>query len=241
MLPVLDLPTYELKVPSTGQAIKVRPFTVKEEKLLLIAAESSDPNEIINTTKQVIKNCIVSDDLDVDKLPFFDVDYLFIALRAKSVGEAIEIKFTCNNIADDGNVCGNIFPAKIDIASCKIVKNDNISKEIDLGSGIKVKMKYPSYSVMKTITEMKQNIEKQVHIICNSIEYIQDKTKVYTMKDVTPGEIQAFVEGLTREQYNKLETFINNFPSFIVTTKATCTKCNYEHSLEYKDFVSFFR
>lgn len=240
MLPVLDLPTYEIKVPSTGQVIKIRPFTVKEEKLLLIAAESNDPNEIINTTKQIIRNCIVSDDVDVDKLPFFDVDYLFIALRAKSVGESIEIKFTCNNTIDNGSVCENIFPAKIDIANCKVIKDDTISKEIDLGTGIKIKMKYPNYSVMKGITEMKQNLDKQVYIISNSIEYIQNKDKIYTMKDVTPNDVMQFVEGLTREQYNKLENFINNFPSFVVTAKATCPKCHFEHNLEYKEFISFF-
>lgn len=241
MLPVIDLPTYELKVPSTGQVIKIRPFTVKEEKVLLIAAESKDPNEIINTTKQIIKNCIVSDEIDVDKLPFFDVDYLFIALRAKSVGEAIEIKFTCNNIIEDGSYCKNVFPAKIDIANCKIVKDESISREIDLGSGIRVKMKYPNYSIMKAITEMKQGIEKQIHIISNSIEYIQNRDKVFTMKDITPSEVQRFIEDLTREQYSKLEKFINNFPSFVVTASAECPKCNFNHNLEYKDFVSFFR
>lgn len=241
MLSTLDLPTYEIKIPSSGQTIKIRPFVVKEEKLLLMAAESKDVNEIINTTKQIIKNCILSDDIEIDKLPFFDIDYLFIALRAKSVGESIDIKFTCNNILENGNVCENIFPAKIDVANCKIIKDSNISKEIDLGNNIKIKMKYPNYSVMKVITEMKQNIDKQIYIISNSIEYIQDKDKVFTMKDVTPTEIVQFIEGLTREQYSKLEEFINNFPSFVVTTQAVCTKCGFNHQLEYKDFISFFR
>lgn len=240
MLPTIDLPTYELKIPSTGQVIKVRPFTVKEEKILLIAAESKDPNEIINTTKEIVKSCVVSEPVDIDKLPFFDIDYLFIALRAKSVGESIEIKFTCNNVVN-GNYCKNVFPAKIDIANCKLVKDESISKEINLGNSMKIKMKYPNYTVMKAITEMKQGIEKQLHIITNSIEYIQDRDKVHTMKDVTPTELTKWVEALTREQYSKLENFINNFPSFVVTAQAQCPKCGFNHNLEYKDFISFFR
>lgn len=235
----IDLPTYDLKIPSTGQYVKIRPFTVKEEKLLLMAAESNDGNDIINTTRQVVQGCILSEDVNVDKLPFFDVDYLFIALRAKSIGESIEVKFTCNNLVD-GQKCGSIFPAKIDITNSKIIKNDLISKNIDLGKNIKVKMKYPGYSVIKALVGSDKNIDKQIHLIANSIEYISDKDKVYTTKDITHDEILKFVEGLTREQYDKLKVFVNNFPSFVITTEAVCPKCGFHHNLEYKEFISFF-
>lgn len=239
MLPVLDLPTYDLKIPSNSQYVKIRPFTVKEEKILLMAAESNDGNEVINTTRQIVKNCIVSEDVDIDKLPFFDVDYLFIALRAKSVGESIEVKFTCNNVVD-GNACKNIFPAKIDISNCKIIKNESVPKDIELGRGVRVKMKYPGYSIMKTLVETDRDIDKKVYIIANSIEQIQDKDKIYTLKDITPDEMVKFVEGLTREQFDKLENFVNNFPTFVVTAEADCPKCGFHHNLEYKEFVSFF-
>lgn len=239
MLPALDLPTYDLKIPSNGQMIKVRPFTVKEEKLLLVAAESNDGNEIINTTRQVVSNCILSENINLDKLPFFDVDYLFIALRAKSVGESIEVKFTCNNLVD-GQKCNNIFPAKIDITNCKVIKNENFPKDIDIGKGIKVRMKYPGYSIMKALVETDKDIDKQTHIIANSIEQIQDKDKIYTSKDVTPNELIIFVENLTREQFNKLEAFVNNFPKFVVTAEADCPKCGFHHNIEYKEFISFF-
>lgn len=239
MIPILDLPTYDLKIPSNGHYVKIRPFTVKEEKLLLMAAESNDGNDIINTTKQIIKSCVVSEDVDVDKLPFFDVDYLFIALRAKSIGESIEVKFTCNNIVNDQR-CGNIFPAKIDISNCKIVKDDTVTKDIDLGKNIKVKMKYPGYTVIKSLIGSDKNIDKQIHIIANSIDYIQDKDKVYTSKDITPEEMVKFVEGLTREQYDRLKKFVDNFPSFVVTSEADCPKCGFHHNLEYKEFISFF-
>ena len=240
MLPKIDLPVYELTLPSDGKTVRVRPFTVKEEKLLLIAAESDDENEIINTTVQVINNCLVDNDLDITKIPFFDVDYLFIALRAKSVGEDIEIKFTCNNTLTDGTVCNNIFPAKIDIANCRIDKKENIENNIRLAPDVAVKMKYPSYNTMKSIIETMKDIDKEVHIIANSIEYIQDKEQIHTLKDLTKQNLIEFVEGLTQAQYKKLEEFTDNFPSFFVETEVDCPRCGFHHKLEYRKFESFF-
>ena len=107
-LPKISVPTYDLTIPSTKEKIKVRPFSVKEEKLLLIALESENMGEIASTVKQVINNCIIKGEVDVDKLPFFDIDYMFIFLRAKSIGESVEVKMTCNNVVD-GEKCGEIF------------------------------------------------------------------------------------------------------------------------------------
>lgn len=239
MLPRIEQPTYEIKIPSTGKLITIRPFLVKEEKLLLMALQSNDERDIINTTKQVIRNCIIDDEVDVDKLPFFDIDYLFIALRAKSVGESIEIKFTCNNRVE-GERCGHVFPARIDVSNCKVIKDESISNEITLSGGMKVKMKYPSYAVMKTILDDEASMNKKIKIIVGSIDYIQDKDKVYSAKDVSKDELTSFVESLTQEQFRKLETFVDSFPSFVVTTEAKCDKCGFDHRLEYRDFSSFF-
>lgn len=239
MLPRIEQPTYEIKIPSTGKLITIRPFLVKEEKLLLMALQSNDERDIINTTKQVIRNCIIDDEVDVDKLPFFDIDYLFIALRAKSVGESIEIKFTCNNRVE-GERCGHVFPARIDVSNCKVIKDESISNEITLSGGMKVKMKYPSYAVMKTILDDEASMNKKIKIIVGSIDYIQDKDKVYSAKDVSKDELTSFVEGLTQEQFRKLEVFVDSFPSFVVTTEAKCDKCGFDHRLEYRDFSSFF-
>jgi len=239
MLPTIDVPTYEIKIPSTGKPVTVRPFLVKEEKLLLMALQSNDDQEIINTTKQVIRNCIIDGDIDVEKLPFFDVDYLFIALRAKSVGESIDIKFTCN-ASVNGSKCGNIFPARIDISNSKVVKDDSISNDVVLSGTLRIKMKYPSYSAMKTILDDDEVLNKKIKIVVSSIEYIQDKDKIYSTKDVSKEELTSFVENLTQDQFRKLEHFVDNFPSFVVTTEATCDKCGYNHRLEYRDFSSFF-
>ena len=151
MLPKLDLPTYELTIPSTQRKIKIRPFTVKEEKLLLMAAESQDVNDVITNTIQVLNNCILEEDFDVSKLPYFDIDYLFIGLRAKSVSENIEVKFTCNNETDEGR-CGNIFSSTVDISNA-ILLNRHESMTIEIGGGKKVIMKYPTYAIVKRLSE----------------------------------------------------------------------------------------
>jgi hypothetical protein len=238
MLPTIGLPVYELTIPSSGEKIKIRPFLVKEEKLLLIALESKDNNEIISTTKKIIGDCIVSGNVNVDKLPFFDVDYLFIALRAKSVGETIPIQFRCNNLIDEEE-CGNIFVAPIDISNVGVVKKED-SLEIVFGAGTIIKMKYPNYSVMKQINDNDNIFDKKIHIIAHSIDSITEKNKVYTSKDFTLEELKKWIESLTQEQYKKLENFVNNFPTFLVKAQVECSKCHHMHNIKYDNFESFF-
>lgn len=238
-IPEITLPTYKVKLPSSGKEVTIRPFTVKEEKLLLMALQSQDERDIINTTKQVITNCLVNGDIKVDSLPFFDVDYLFIALRGKSVGETVDVSFKCNNTVD-GNTCGNIFDTKIDIANVKMIKDDTIDPKIKVSPTILVKMRYPNYQDMKIIMDSDTELNKKIHMIVASIEYIQEKEKVYTLKDMTRDELYKFVEGLTQDQFKKLEYFVDNLPTFVVTANAKCKKCGFNHSLEYNDFTSFF-
>jgi hypothetical protein len=238
-LPKIDLPIYELKLPSNGQEVKVRPFIVKEEKLLLMAAESGDTDEIIRTTKQVINNCLI-DKVDIDNLPFFDVDFLFIALRAKSVGEAIDMQFTCN-IVNDGEKCGNVFDAPIDISNTKVIKDDSIQNTIALSNNVSVKMRYPGYSIMKTLNDNEGVFDSKIKIIAHCIEMIVEGEKVFSRKDYTMKELVEFVEGLSEVQFKKLENFIDNFPYFVVEVESKCTKCGYDHRLEYRDFTAFFQ
>lgn len=205
-----------------------------------MALQSEEEEDIISTTKQVINNCIVSGDVDIDKLPFFDVDYLFIALRAKSVGESIDIKFTCNKLNETGNSCGATFDAKIDIANVHLRKKENTSLDIVLSSDMSVKMKYPSYRIMKVLTDELDDMTKKIHLIASCIDMIVDGEQIHTTKDITKEELVEFVENLTQQQFKRMEYFIENMPSFYVTTNAKCKKCGFEHHLEYTDFTSFF-
>lgn len=238
-LPKIDVPVHTVKIPSSGKTIKVRPFTVKEEKLLFMAAESKNLEDIITTSRQVLNNCIISGEVDIDKLPFFDIDFLFIFLRAKSVGESVEVNLTCNNTLENGNRCGHTFPTNMDIAKCEIVKNESITDDIKFDQNNGVKMKYPNYSLVKKLDQSPE-IEKKTTIIINSIEHLYDKKGVYSAKDYSTKELKDFVEGLTEENYKKLEKYVDNFPTFVVKLEADCPKCGFHHEVRYSDFLDFF-
>jgi hypothetical protein len=241
MIPKLAYPTYDLKLPSTGKIVTVRPFIVKEEKLLLMAVESDDEEEIINATKQVVNNCIVSEGINVDKLAFFDLDYLFIALRAKSVGEAIDIKYTCKKTNAEGEVCNHKFDAKIDIANVRVIKDENAPLDINISNGTSLKMQYPTYRTMKLLqNDEEHNLTKKIQLIASCIDMVVEGASVHTRKDITQDEMIEFVENLTQQQFKKLEYFIDNLPSFVITAQAICEKCGFQHALEYDDFTSFF-
>lgn len=239
-LPRIDVPTYELKLPSSGQEIIVRPFLVKEEKLLLIAAESGDPDEIVRTTKQVIKNCIVEGDVKIDNLPFFDVDYLFIALRAKSIGEAVEMQFTCNATKPDNTVCGHVFDAEVDIANVHVVKDPDIPTTINLDGNTSIKMKYPNYTVMKEINDQQSLMDNKINVMMSCVDQVVKGENVYSSKDYTKEEMRDFIEGLTETNFKKLEKFIDNFPFFYVSVEKKCPSCGYDHKIKYTEFQSFF-
>lgn len=244
-LPIVTTPTFEIKVPSTGKTIKVRPFLVKEEKILLIAAESKSKEDIIESTKEVIKNCILEGDFNVDTAPFFDLDYLFIALRAKSIGETVKLNFICKNIVDTNNTNNNIecngeFQVNLDITNCE-VENTTNNKKISLTDDIAIKMKYPTYTIMKRVYEQLNDIEKKIRLIASCIDFIQEKDQVNSAKDYSTDELINFVENLTEENFRKLETFVDNLPSFFVSGNGKCKKCGFEHTVRYKNFESFFQ
>lgn len=236
-LPKVELPSYEVTIPSSGQTIRVRPFTVKEEKMLLIAVESGVQAEIITIVRQVINNCMLDGEIDVDKMPFFDVDYLFIFLRGKSVGETVEVKLTCNNLVDTG-ICGHQFVADMDIANVELIKED-VEDDIKLGPQTGVKMRYPNYTIMRKVEELPE-IDKKTFIIASSIEYVYDKNGMHSHKDYTAEELKEFVEGLTEENYKKLENYVDKFPMVATKIDTTCPKCGFEHKVRYTDFFDFF-
>jgi len=237
-LPKIDLPVYDFTIPSSGKVIRVRPFTVKEEKLLLMAIESKVASEIIATVKQVINNC-VQDEIDVDKLPFFDIDYLFIFLRAKSVGDQVAVSLTCNNVLENGEECGHSFEVEADVSNVELIRHDGVSDDIKLGPASGVKMRYPNYGIMRKLEELPE-IDKKTHIIVSSIDYVYDKTGMHSYKDYTTDELKDFVEGLTEENYKKLERYVDLFPSISGKIESDCPKCGFHHNVRYTEFYDFF-
>lgn len=237
-LPKIDLPVYDFTIPSSGNVIKVRPFTVKEEKLLLMAVESEVASEIIATVKQVINNCVL-DDIDVDKLPFFDIDYLFIFLRAKSVGEEVTVNLTCNNTLENGEICNHVYEAKADVSNVELMTFENITDDIKLGPAAGVKMRYPNYSIMRKVESLPE-IDKKTQIIVSSIDYVYDKTGMHSHKDYTQDELKDFVEGLTEANYKKLEEYVDGFPTISGKIESDCPKCGFHHEVRYTEFYDFF-
>jgi hypothetical protein len=154
------------------------------------------------------------------------------------MGDSVDINLTCKNVVD-GVECGNVFPAKLNIANAVIEKDDSISNKIELTNTTGVKMTYPTYDVMKRM-ESNNSVDVKSSIIAASIESIYDEKGVYKSSDYKFEQLKEFVEGLTEEKFRVLEKYVDNFPSFAVELKEKCTKCGFEHNVRYKDFYDFF-
>lgn len=234
-----ELPQFEIKLPSSGESITLRPYTVKEENILLMAVESGDQDTAINSTKQVIKNCLVEPkDLNIESLPYFDIDYMFLTLRARSVGESVTATFVCPTIVDN-HPCNTNLPVEINIDNIKMDET-NISREFKIGPSTTIHLDYPTYTSMKKLDDKEGTLKKKIKLIASCVTKIVDKKKVWTKKDFTPSEIVDYLDGLTREQFSKLEEFIDNLPGFYLGVKTTCPKCNTEHDIKYNNLVDFF-
>lgn len=239
-LPQVTTPLYDIVIPSTGKSVRIRPFLVKEEKLLLMATQSKDTNEIISTVKQVISNCLVDGDVNVNDLAFFDMDYLFIALRAKSIGETVELQFTCNSVTPEGQKCGHIFPVDVDISKAHIVKDETLEEKTWITDTVGVKFKYPKYGVMRALADIEDPFEQKSKMIHACIDFIFDKDKVYSVKDYTKEDFEKFFDNLTVAQLEKLEKWVDGLPTFAVDLEKTCDRCGFNHKIRYNDFTSFF-
>lgn len=247
-LPKLTTPIYQVILPSNGQTIRIRPFVVKEEKLLLMAAQSNDVNEIIDTTLQVVDNCLVDNDIKggAKSLPFFDIDYLFIAMRAKSIGEVINMNFTCNNIVTNDTItppvsqkCNAVMPVELNISKPHIIKKE-MQDKIWITPEVGIKMTYPNYSSMKKLMSLEDDLTRRMQAYMISIDYLFDKDKVYPITEISKEELTDFFDRMTKEQTNKLDEWVENFPSFEIHKEQVCPKCGFNHTIKYKDFTSFF-
>lgn len=238
MLPKLDVPTYELDLPLSKKKIKYRPFLVKEQKNLLMAMESKDSKDIHNAIKDVLSNCTITGGIDFDKLPIIDVEYYFINLRAKSVGEIIETKYRCNNQVD-GKTCGGTMEAEVNLLDIK-PEGKEISPEIQLDSRITVKFKYPEFGIVKDSLNYESESEVTFNLVASSIEHIYDGEQFFYASESTIEELVEFVESMNQAQFTKVEEFFSSMPQMKKTLEITCGKCGYEHKLEMEGLESFF-
>jgi hypothetical protein len=238
-LPKLDVPTYEIELPVSKKKIKFRPFLVKEQRNLLMAMESNESNSIQSAVKDILYNCTLTEDIDIEKLPIIDVEFYFINLRAKSVGEIVESKYRCNNVVE-GSECGNIMEHSLDLQKVKVQMNDEISSEIQITPKVIVKLKYPEFGIVKNSMEYTDINDITFNMIARSIEYIYDGEQFYYASETQPQELVEFVESMNQEQFAKIENFFNNLPKLKETVDITCSKCGFHHKIDVEGLESFF-
>ena len=236
-LPKIATPTYELELPSTGQTIQYRPFLVKEEKLLVLALEGEDVKEITNAIKNVIKSCIQTKGIKVDTLPTFDIEYLFLNIRGKSVGEDLEVKLLC---PDDNET---YVPVKVLIDDITVVKSDDHTKQIKLDSNLMMERKYPSLAeFIKNNFDFGQDasMDQSFDLIASCIDKIYNEEEVWAAADCTKKEINSFLEQMNSSQFKDIEKFFETMPKLSHTVKVKNPKTKVESEIVLEGLSSFF-
>lgn len=236
-LPTIATPTYELELPSSGQKIKYRPFLVKEEKLLVLALESESTKEISNAIKSVLKNCIQTRGIKVETLPTFDIEYLFLNIRGKSVGEEIEV----NLIApDDGETS---VPVKINIDDIKVQTTEGHKKQIKLDDSLVMEMRYPSLEqFIKSNFDFsgESGMDQSFELIATCIDKIYSEEEVWTTADCTKKEITDFLEQMNSVQFKQIEKFFETMPKLSHEITLTNPKTGVESTVVMEGLSSFF-
>ncbi len=232
-LPQLVSPEFTTEIPSTKQKIKFRPFLVKEEKILLMALESGEPSDIQNAIESILTNCIL-DSIDVKSLAVFDLEFLFLQLRGKSVGEEIELLLKHVKKTD----CKHVTPFKINLDAIKV--NGNISDgKVMLDGKIGVKLRYPTFHMLQKLQGTEQNnTDSLFKTLALMIEYVYDKEQVYN--EFTDTEMETWISQLNQTQFQKITSFFENMPKLKQKIEWTCTKCSEKDSIELEGLQSFF-
>jgi hypothetical protein len=243
MLPKIDVPLYEITLPLSGKKLKIRPFLVKEEKILLMAMETDDDNAVMLAIKQIVTNCCV-DDVDVDELPILDLEYIFLQLRARSVGEIIDLQYRCNNNVgvesdEEPKKCGHTIKLSFNALEVKPEVEENHTKKIQLTSKLGVVMKYPDFKLVGKISNLPES-DMIAKTVSNCIDYIFDDDSIYYAKDATEEELVDFIDSLTREQFAKIQEFFDTVPKLKKHLNFKCSKCGYEEELVLEGIQSFF-
>lgn len=238
MLPKVDVPIYDLKLLSSDKKIRFRPFTVKEEKLFLMASESQDAESVLNTIKQVVNNCILSD-VNVDSLPIFDLEYLFLNLRARSISELVSLKYKCNNVVEEDKKCGNIVQFDLNLLDIKPEKQKEHSNKIEINDKLGIIMKYPSFQVLEKYKDLNETTTI-VNMIIDCIDYIYDEENMYYAKDASKEELEEFIDSLQSKDLEKLKLFFETMPKIKRKLQFKCNKCNHEEDIDVEGIQSFF-
>ena len=236
-LPKIATPTYELVLPSNGKNIKYRPFLVKEEKVLVIALESEDNKQITNAIKSVLRNCILTKGIKVENLPTFDIEYLFLNIRGKSVGEEIEVNIIC---PDDEKT---EVPVTIDLDDIEVQKNEEHTNKIKLDASLMMELKYPSLDqfIKSNFDFADQNaMDTSFQLIASCIDKIYSEEEVWAAADCTKKEMNEFLESMNSSQFKEIEKFFETMPKLSHTITVTNPKTKVESDVVLEGLASVF-
>jgi len=228
-LPVLETTTYNLVVPSTKKKLKYRPFLVKEEKILLIAQESESENQILQAVKDIIESCTFSK-IDVNKIPMYDLEYIFLKIRSKSVGEVISFQLKCEE-------CGEYNKVELNLEDVEVqFPDEQIDPNIELTDSVGITLKPINLSDI-TKSKGKDAISEA---LMSSIDSIYDSDNVYSASTCSKKELETFVDSLTHQHLEKIQKYLLNQPTLKHTIEYTCEKCGHKNSYELSGLQSFF-
>ena len=238
-LPKISTPTYELELPSTGKKIKYRPFLVKEEKILILALESENIKQITTSIKSILKDCIQTRGVKIDTLPIFDIEYLFLNVRGKSVSEALDLVVTC---PDDNKTT---VPVKIYIDEIKVVKSPDHNNDIKLDDKLTLRLKYPSLDeFIKSNFDFSSRdegaLEQSFEIIATCIDQVYNEEESWAASDCTKKELLEWVETLNTNQFKLIESFFTTMPKLSHTLKVKNPKTKVENDVTLEGLSSFF-
>ena len=238
-LPTIETPTYELKMPSSGKKIKYRPFLVKEEKILIIALESRNQNEITNAVKDVLKKCILTRGVKVDDLPTFDIEYIFLNIRAKSIGEDIRVTVTC---PDDRETQ---VPVTIYVDEIKVIKPEGHTTDVVIDDKLTLRMKYPSLnqfveSNFEVDDDPEALVNKTFKVVADCMDTVFTEEDAWEAKDYTSTERVKFVEQLNSKQYKKVENFFATMPKLSHTIEVINPNTKKKNSVVLEGLADFF-
>lgn len=228
-LPKLNTPTYELILPSTGEKIKYRPFLVKEHKVLMTMAEA-DNAEVARVVGELVDVCTFNK-LNISKLPHFDIEYIFLQLRAKSISETVDVVVNCD--------CGNKIDATFNIDTLKVEKDSMHSNKIMLNKNLGVEMSYPVFNEVIEVFAS-NDTSKVIELIIKCIKGVFDSENYWDARDQTKEEIEEFVYSLTKEQFDKIETFFVTAPKVVQIVESDCPKCGKHNTSRLEGLSNFF-
>ena len=236
-LPKIATPTYELVLPSTGKKIKYRPFLVKEEKILILALESEDTKQITNAIKSILKSCIATRGVKVEELPTFDIEYIFLNIRGKSVGESLDVLVTC---PDDGETQ---VEHKIYIDEIQVERDEKHNRDIKLDHSLTLRMKYPSLNefIQNNFNPSDENtLEASMDIIASCIDVVYSEEESWAAADCTKKELNEWLETLNTTQFKEVENFFDTMPKLTHKVKVTNPKTKVESEVTLEGLTSFF-